>query len=512
MAKIRRHFIIALPCDRGYSLKKKRGLTSPANARKARSTKREGLDMMRFIQKTTIKTTIVAACAGVLFASAGAAAQTACTRNVDRDELLNVRPTPGVFRRPTAQIRGGSCNIQVQSCSNGWCRVSYRGVSGFVSGFYLQPQRAQNWNDDEVAREIKQNKRNEVIERLRSDPNWRRLGAIDIERGRSRYFVQMDRDDGRFDAFRLRLFGGPLELNRFGVIYGNGKRDDLAVERRMSRGSVSKRYDLAGESGRFLDRLELDFQTIPGRGRLGQIEIWARKFDPKAQAKVASFGSDWVKLGEKEVQRQTERDRVVLSRRDGQFERLGVIARRNDVRIYDMLVRYGNGGVQRLSADARLRKGQKSPAIDLAGANGRFISEVEFRYETITSGPKAIVELWGKPPKIQTFGPGWVKLGERRVSRTPERDTLNFSRPDRRLAAIGVIARRNDVRVYDISVRYGNGQIERLTGDVRLRQDQRSRALDLTGSNGRFVSGIGLAYETITKGPDATIEVWGKLQ
>ncbi|MEO1328514.1 MAG: SH3 domain-containing protein [Pseudomonadota bacterium] len=358
----------------------------------------------------TMRRTIryVLAAAAMLVASA-ATADAACTRNLDRNDNLNIRPTPSVKFRPIGQIRGGSCDINVIGCRDGWCQITDRGVRGFVSGFYLREDRSRGWDDDDVARELRRRKADQVVEAMQANPRWRRLGVIDVERGRSRYFIQMDRDDGTYDTLRLNLTGGPLELNRVGVVYGNDKRDTLAVERRLARNAVTPAYDLAGSSGRNLDRIELDFQTIPGRGRIGQLEVWAKtaaKTAAKTGGQTASapapnapdaFGPNWVKLGEKVVSRNTDRDVITLSRQDGRFSALGIIARRNDIRVYDISVRYGNGDIDRLLGDERLRRGQRSRALDLEGNSARFVTGVGFTYETITPGPPAIVELWGRP-------------------------------------------------------------------------------------------------------------------
>jgi hypothetical protein len=72
------------------------------------------------------------AAASILLGSTSLAA--AALARVESD--LNVRSGPGTEYRVVGVLPGGA-PVDVGPCNGGWCRVNYRGISGFASASYL---------------------------------------------------------------------------------------------------------------------------------------------------------------------------------------------------------------------------------------------------------------------------------------------------------------------------------------------------------------------------------------
>jgi hypothetical protein len=107
-------------------------------------------------------------------------------------------------------------------------------------------------------------------------PRWDEVGILRASRGGDRDVIEMTRRDGRFDALLLRVKRNDVQFRRVRVVYGNGRADNLEVDRRIRKGEESGVLELRGARGRFIDRIELAYRTRGG-GRLAQVEVWGRR-------------------------------------------------------------------------------------------------------------------------------------------------------------------------------------------------------------------------------------------
>ena len=105
--------------------------------------------------------------------------------------------------------------------------------------------------------------------------------------------------------------------------------------------------------------------------------------------------ADWTLLGQREVSDRVDRDVIAVpgGRRFGQVR---LCAYDHAVRIYDLDVRFRNGGNQDVKVRALLQPGSCTRFIALKGPR-RNISSVAFTYEAASLGrPKAHVRLFGR--------------------------------------------------------------------------------------------------------------------
>jgi hypothetical protein len=342
--------------------------------------------------------------AAAIFMTSGLA-YAGCTANLTADRELNIRSGPSSNYEPVGRIPGRACGIRIRDCDDGWCRVNYEGLSGYSSEFYLRRtadgrDRDRGVDEQQVLREwlgIAQ----EIFAQLANDPDWENLGTLEVTNDRERSVLQLDRRDGRFDALRMRVRGNDVNFRRVVVVYGNGRRDNLDLNRVVEAGEETGEIEFRGRNGRFLDRIIIVHEKARRRGRPAEIQVWAHKTSEgrvgrgPGRDEQPNFGRNWERLGTKVVDRSRDREVIQLNRKDGSFDKLRLRVLDNDVRIRRVRVQYGNGVAHDLDVDRRITVGEHSGDIELRGRRGRFIDRVVLVYDTVGRGPKATVELWG---------------------------------------------------------------------------------------------------------------------
>lgn len=105
---------------------------------------------------------------------------------------------------------------------------------------------------------------------------------------------------------------------------------------------------------------------------------------------------NWELLGSQKVGFLTDKDVIQVGRKDGDFSKIKIVVKGNDVEFKDVDIVYGNGQKDDINIRNRIRAGGETRAIDLKGGD-RFIRRVEFVYKSKPSFKgQATVELWGK--------------------------------------------------------------------------------------------------------------------
>lgn len=113
----------------------------------------------------------------------------------------------------------------------------------------------------------------------------------------------------------------------------------------------------------------------------------------------ASYAREWERLGDRHVGFINDHDSIQVGRHDGKFKRLKLLVRGNDIELNSIKVVFGNGEVEDVKFNERIRAGGESQPIDLRTGwrEGRFIREVELHYHSRPDfRGEAIAELWGQ--------------------------------------------------------------------------------------------------------------------
>lgn len=104
----------------------------------------------------------------------------------------------------------------------------------------------------------------------------------------------------------------------------------------------------------------------------------------------------WELLGSQKVGFIADKDVIQVGRQDGDFSKIKLVVKDNEVEFKDVDVVYGNGQKDDIQVRNKIRAGGETRAIDLKGGE-RFIKRVELRYKSKPSFKgQATVELWGK--------------------------------------------------------------------------------------------------------------------
>jgi len=104
--------------------------------------------------------------------------------------------------------------------------------------------------------------------------------------------------------------------------------------------------------------------------------------------------ASWVNLGSRTVNLFVDRDTIRVGAGSGLFKRVRLQVSGNTVFIRDMHITFANGGGYDVPLRFMFRPGSSSRNIDLPGA-ARFIRRVDFTYNKLPGGGRAVVTLQG---------------------------------------------------------------------------------------------------------------------
>lgn len=104
----------------------------------------------------------------------------------------------------------------------------------------------------------------------------------------------------------------------------------------------------------------------------------------------------WELLGSQKVGFLADKDVITVGRKDGDFSKIKLRVKDNEVEFLDVDIVYANGEKDDIKVRSKIRAGGETRDIDLKGGE-RFIKRVELVYKSKPSFKgQATVELWGK--------------------------------------------------------------------------------------------------------------------
>ncbi len=221
--------------------------------------------------------------------------------------------------------------------------------------------------------------------------------------------IPVGRDIGKFGKIQLRIKGNDIYLNSLSVIYGNGRRDVIAVDAAIKDGTNTRWLALKGD--RFIKKLELNYRSKPNfRGR-ARVEVYGEFAEGwlSTSGPGKSFNRGWVYLGGQSPLFFSirnglgyEKDRVQVGRNKGGFKKIRVDVRNRAITLREMTLVYGDGSVDIIPVKKKISGGASYGPIDLQGNRRRLIKEIRVRYRSrlFDANAKgksyAFVEFWGK--------------------------------------------------------------------------------------------------------------------
>src|SRR5437773_8765474 len=241
--------------------------------------------------------------------------------------------------------------------------------------------------------------------------NWEPLGSRRVSFAVDRDVIDVGAREGTFDAIRIEVNGGSLEMYNIRLTFGNGDTWSPNTRVLFRQGSWSRVIDLPG----------------PARV-IGKIEFWYRSRLRRGQATVRVFGraagaapapvapspiqptapapspvpnppptGDWDHIGMRAVDFRVDHD-VIAATGDGAFRAIRIDVEGGDLEMFDVKLTFGNGETFSPATRLYFREGTRSRMIDLPG-DARIIRRIDFFYRSAAfgapGGGRAVVRVLG---------------------------------------------------------------------------------------------------------------------
>ncbi len=226
----------------------------------------------------------------------------------------------------------------------------------------------------------------------------------------------------------------------------------------------------------------------------------------------------WVKLGEREVNGEVDRDRIDVGRYEGKFTKLTMYVERSDLELLDFEVTFGNNEHFHPEVRHTFHEGARTRVIDLPG-DERTIKNINLKYKNLPGGGRARVEIWGwksegggpvaRPAPFTWDNKGWVMLGEREVNGGVDHDRIEVGRHEGRFAKLTVVVLDSDLEMIDLEIKFGAGAPWHPQVSQFFREGQRTRVIDFPGDE-RVIKFIDFRYRNLPGGGHAKVQVWAK--
>ncbi len=330
---------------------------------------------------------------------------------------------------------------------------------------------------------------------------WELLGRQQAAQDIDRDVIRLPGGSGPYDGIVLRALRADAQLYDLKVTFGNGETKDITVRRMLKNGSKTDVISFAGRP-RYLDNIKMIYESGNKAKRPAIIEVWGRQVSWLP-------GRGWRLVGKPTIEQKVDRNVIRLPKGAGRHDMMVLQAIGGDVEFYDLKLHFGNKQVQDVTIRRTLPAGKWTRAIKF-DRGARKIKRVVMINEN-TAKKK-------KPPKVAVWlrrasrkaGPEWVFLGAAKADRDFDRDVIRVPRQIGLFKSVGLRAMRSPVDIYDVRVRFENGESQ----DVRVRKTlnpgQQTPPIDLSGG-ARDLSHVRLMYESAAKKRSkGVIEVWAR--
>jgi hypothetical protein len=230
---------------------------------------------------------------------------------------------------------------------------------------------------------------------------WEKLGSRVVDFAVDRDVIEVGAVEGRFDAIRLDVEGGNIDLFDLRVEFANGAPFSPATRFEFRQGSLSRTIDLPGEA-RAIRRIAFLYRSELRLGR-ATVHLFGRHAPaaaapapPPARPEPGLRHPGWERLGTRVVSFGGDHD-TISCRGEGRFSALMLEVEDGDLEMFDFVVTFGNG--ERISPPTRLvfDAGNRTRVVDLPGRD-RAIARIDFFYRSmrVTPDGRATIHLYGR--------------------------------------------------------------------------------------------------------------------
>ena len=239
---------------------------------------------------------------------------------------------------------------------------------------------------------------------------WEPLGSRRVSFAVDHDVIAVGAREGVFDAIRIEVDGGSLEMYNIRLTFGNGDTWSPNTRVLFRQGAWSRLIDLPGPA-RVIRTIEFWYRSRLRRGQ-ATVRVFGRTaagptFAPSpASPPTASApnptsnplpgpATDWDHIGMRPVDFQVDHD-VIVSAGDGAFRAIRFEVEGGDLEMFDIKLTFGNGETFSPGTRVYFREGSRTRDIDLPG-DARIIRRIDFFYRSAPFGGqgRATVHVYG---------------------------------------------------------------------------------------------------------------------
>ena len=224
----------------------------------------------------------------------------------------------------------------------------------------------------------------------RATAQWELLGARRVSFAAERDVIVVGAREGLFNAVRIDVAGGDLELYDVKITFGDGETFSPETRLHFREGTRSRTIDLPG-AARVIRRIDFTYRSTLRRGR-----ATVQAFGRSAGAAPTGDLAGWDHIGMRQVDFRVDRD-AIIALGQGMFRRIRIDVAGGDLELFDVRVRFGDGETWSPPTRLYFQEGSRSRVIDLPGG-ARLIRRIDFFYRSVPGGGqrKAVVHVYGR--------------------------------------------------------------------------------------------------------------------
>jgi hypothetical protein len=223
----------------------------------------------------------------------------------------------------------------------------------------------------------------------------------------------------------------------------------------------------------------------------------------------------WEKLGEREVDRKVDRDRIEVGPHEGVFTKLTLNVESSELELLDFEITFGNGEKFNPKVRHFFKEGARTRVIDLPG-DKRIIKTIDLKFKNLPGGGKAKVEVWGwkaghaeRPAAWKFDTNGWKLLGERTVHGRMDKDRIAVGKYKGTFSKMTMVVYDSDLELVDFEVKFGKGPAWHPEVRHVFKEGERSRVIDFPGDE-RAIKFIDFKFKNLPGGGRAKVQVWAR--
>lgn len=234
----------------------------------------------------------------------------------------------------------------------------------------------------------------------RRPAGFEEIGAFTVDSRRTRTDrLDVPRRTGRVDAIALAAEDNDVEVGTVTVRFERGDAKRYRVDRTLSPRDGYVQLDLGDD--RRVDSVEIEYRRARGEDRRGPARLVVmterdRRSTGRPGPGRPDARGEWELIGsQRAAMLSNDTDSINLTRKDGRFRAIRIAVKRQDIRIYGMVITYGNGEKETVPISGWVREGSVSDVFDLKGRE-RFIERIQLRYRSrLGLQGSGIIEVYG---------------------------------------------------------------------------------------------------------------------